>query len=162
MTQDSNAIKYRIATSHDETDVYAVMHEVAPEIPVPLDTEDNQIIMHGIIRECHGSGKSWIAIDANDGEVVGCVLARPDIHEPGAISLRYVGVKKASRCQGIFATFIEKLKANDAPLTASVLVNNNSAMGYRFLKAGFAKAKSDDKETLFRWGPPRIVPVRDA
>jgi hypothetical protein len=161
MTQNSSAIEYRIATCDDETDMYAVMEEVAPEIPVPLDTEENQIIMRGIITECHGSGKSWVAIDAN-GEVLGCVLARPDIHEPNAISLRYVGVKKASRCQGIFATFIEKLKTNGVPLTASVLVNNRSAMGYRFLKAGFTKVKSDDKETLFRWGPPRIVPVRDA
>ena len=161
MNQNSNAIEYRVATSDDETDMYAVMDEVAPEIPVSLDTEDNQIIMRGIITECHGSGKSWVAIDAN-GEVVGCALAKQDIHEPNAISLRYVGVKKASRCQGIFATFIEKLKTNGAPLTASVLVNNSSAMGYRFLKAGFIKVKSDDKETLFRWGPARIVPVRDA
>jgi predicted N-acetyltransferase YhbS len=100
MTQNSNTIKYRIATRDDETDIYAVMKEVAPEIPVSLDTEDNRIIMHGIITECHASGKSWVAIDTN-GEVVGCVLARPDIHEPSAISLRHVGVKKASRCQGI-------------------------------------------------------------
>jgi len=161
MTQKSKAIEYRTATTDDEPDMYAVMEEVAPEIPVPLDTEDNQIIMRTIITECHGSGKSWVAIDPN-GEVVGCALAKQDIHEPSAISLRYVGVKKASRCQGIFGTFIEKLKANDTPLTASVLVNNSSAMGYRFLKAGFIKVKSNDKETLFRWGPPRIVPVRDA
>jgi N-acetylglutamate synthase-like GNAT family acetyltransferase len=139
--------------------MYAVIEEVAPEIPVSLDTEANQEIICDIIRECHGSGKSWVAIDAN-GEVVGCVLARPDIHEPSAISLRYVGVKKASRCQGIFATFIEKLKANGVPLTASVLVKNTSAMGYRFLKAGFIEVKSDDKETLFRWSPTRIIPVR--
>jgi hypothetical protein len=72
MTQTSNAIKYRIATSNDETDMY-VMEEVAPEIPVSLDTEDNQIIMRGIITECRGSGKSWVAIDAN-GVLVGCVL----------------------------------------------------------------------------------------
>jgi N-acetylglutamate synthase-like GNAT family acetyltransferase len=161
MIQESNTIEYRIATPNDETDMYAVIEEVAPEIPVSLDTEANQEIIRDIIRECHASGKSWVAIDAN-GEVVGCVLARPDIHEPSAISLRYVGVKKASRCQGIFATFIEKLKANDAPLTASVLINNSSAMGYRFLKAGFIKVKSDNKETKFRWGPPRITPVRDA
>jgi N-acetylglutamate synthase-like GNAT family acetyltransferase len=150
MTQESNTIKYRLATHNDETDMYTVIEEVAPEIPVSLDTEDNQRNMRGIITECHMSGKSWVSVDAN-GEVVGCVLARPDFHERGAISVRYVGVKKTSRCQGIFATFIEKLKADGVPLTASVLVNNSSAMEYRFLKAGFIKMKSDDKETKFRW-----------
>ena len=53
------------------------------------------------------------------------VLAKPDIHEQGAISLRYVGVSKDFRQQGIFAALMEKLKANGVPLTASVLQTIN-------------------------------------
>src|SRR5258708_7728549 len=152
MTQKSNTIEYRIASRNDETDMYGVIEEVAPEIPVLLDIEDRQDAMRGIIVECHKSRKSWVAVNANGG-VVGCVLARPDFHEDGAISLRYIGVSKTSRRQGIFATFIEKLKTNGVALTASVLHNNSSAMGDRLLKVGFTKVESDDKETKFRWDP---------
>jgi len=40
MTNDT--IKCRIATHNDEEEMYAVIEEVAPEIPVPLDTEVKQ------------------------------------------------------------------------------------------------------------------------
>ena len=149
MTQKSNTIDYRIASRNDETDMYAVIEEVAPEVPVLLDIPQRQAAMRGIIVECHQSGKSWVAVNA-DGTVVGCALARPDILENGAISLRYVGVSKTSRRQGIFATFIDKLKTNGMPVTVTVLHNNRSAMTARLLKAGFTEVESGDKETKLR------------
>jgi hypothetical protein len=78
MTQSSNTISYRIASRDDETGMYGVIDEVSTEIPVPLDTEYNQDRMRDIIVECHESGKSWVAVDV-DGNLVGCILARPDV-----------------------------------------------------------------------------------
>jgi hypothetical protein len=42
MAQTSDTIDYRVATQDDETEILAVLEEVAPEIPVLLDTQDNK------------------------------------------------------------------------------------------------------------------------
>jgi N-acetylglutamate synthase-like GNAT family acetyltransferase len=144
----------RMASRDDETDILAVLEEVAPEIPVSLDTPESQEKIKTVITQCHASGESWVAIDA-DGTVVGFALAKLDLHERGAISLRYIGVSGKSRRRGIFATFMEKLKAKDAPLTASVLHTNKSAMADRLVKNGFTKVGSDATETKLRWVPPK-------
>ncbi|HEY7246573.1 MAG TPA: GNAT family N-acetyltransferase [Xanthobacteraceae bacterium] len=149
---EANTIDYRVATRDDETDILAVLEEVAPEIPVSLDTPEAKNIIKGIIIECRQSGKSWVAVDAA-GTVVGFVLARKDIHEQQAISLRYIGVSGNSRRRGIFATLIEKMKANGTPLTASVLAGNKSGMVDRLVKTGFTKQGPDAKETKLRWTP---------
>jgi hypothetical protein len=98
-TQKSNAFEYRVASRSDETDILAVLEEVAPEIPVLLDIPERQDAMRGIIVECHRSGESWVAVDA-DGAVVGFVLVGPDFHDQKAISLRYIGVSGNSRRRG--------------------------------------------------------------
>src|ERR1700693_2724252 len=126
MTQASNGnkIDYRLAGFDDETDILDVLEEVAPEIPVRLDGSERQSKINTIITQCHRSGKSWVAVDAND-RVVGFVLARPDAYDgQTAISVSYVGVRTDSRRRKIFSTLMEKLKANGVPLTASVLHDN--------------------------------------
>jgi hypothetical protein len=120
MTKETETIEYRTATVNEETDMYSVIEEVAEEVPVLLDIEGRKLAMQSIIVECHQSGKSWVAVNSA-GEVVGCALARPNIHENGAISLRYIGVRKNSRDQVIFTAMMGKLKAEGAPLTAAVL-----------------------------------------
>jgi N-acetylglutamate synthase-like GNAT family acetyltransferase len=153
MTQTSDTVVYRIASRQDETDLLAVLEKVAPEIPLSIDAEDSQDPIKGIIRQCHESGKSWVAVNT-DGTVVGFALAKPDLHEQQtAVSLRYIGVSPNSRGRGIFSTLMKKLKANSVPLTASVLHNNRSAMVDRLVKNGFKKVRSDAKETKLRWAP---------
>ncbi len=140
----------RVAVRDDETDILAVLEEIAPEVPVLLDTPERQEAIKGIIIECRKSGHSFVAVDAA-GKVVGFALARPDFHEDGAISLRYVGTSKASRRRGIFAAFIGKLKAEGAPITASVLQGNLSGMADQLSKIGFTETEAGDKEKKFRW-----------
>jgi N-acetylglutamate synthase-like GNAT family acetyltransferase len=161
MTQTSNTVDYRVASRNDETGILDVLAEVAPEIPVSIDASDSQHPIRGIIRECHESGKSWVAVDA-DGKVVGCVLAKKDIHDVQAISLRYIGVSGNSRRRRIFATLMEKMKASGAPLTASVLHGNQSAMADLLVKMGFTKVGSDPKETELRWTPPVVEATKSA
>jgi hypothetical protein len=147
---NENGIDYRLAGSDDETDILAVLEEVAPEIPVQLDGPERQAKIKTLIRERHRSGKSWVAVDADHG-VVGFVIARPDVYENrAAIYIDYVGVSKDSRRRKIFSTLMEKLKANGAPLIANVLHDNRSFMVDKFIKIGFTKIDSafDAKETL--------------
>jgi hypothetical protein len=42
MTEISNTVDYRVGNRNDETDIWAVLEEVASEIPVKLDTPDHQ------------------------------------------------------------------------------------------------------------------------
>jgi hypothetical protein len=102
----TEALKYRVANGEDHTDILAVLEEVAPEIPVSLDTPANQEIIKAIIVQCCASGDSCVAVDADD-QIVGFVLAKPDIHDSQAISLRYIGVSKNSRQCGIFSALME-------------------------------------------------------
>lgn len=150
MTQAPKPIEYRKAVLDDETKIWPVVEEVAPEIPVLLDTPEDKAIMKGQIVECRQSGKSWVAVDAS-GTVVGFALARIDIHDQKAISLRYIGVSKNGRGRKVCATLMEKLKADGAPLTAGVLDDNRSAMADRLVKMGFTKTGRSGNETKLRW-----------
>jgi hypothetical protein len=158
MTQASKAVEYRVASIGDATGIFSVLQEVAPEIPVLLDTPENQEIMRSIIAECCNSGDSWVAVDTK-GTVAGFVLAKPDrlerfFHKNQALSLRYIGVARNSRRQGLFGTLMKKLTATGVPLTASVLDTNCSAMADRLEKIGFDKIEHDNKETKLKWSPP--------
>jgi ribosomal protein S18 acetylase RimI-like enzyme len=151
MTQTSDTIDYRVATFDDETDILDVLEEVAPEIPVLLDTKEKKDNICIVIVQCRRSGKSWVAV-RDDGKVVGFALAQ-QYFDGEPIDLPYIGVSTEARRRGIFTTLVEKLKANGVPLTATVLHNNRSAMADRLAKTGFTIVRSDEKETKLRWDP---------
>lgn len=153
MNKTSNEIEYRVANGDDETDILAVLEEVAAEIPVRLDGEERQQKIRTEIRQCHQTKKSLVAVDT-DGKIVGFALARPDAHEgKAAIYLPYVGVSAASRRSGIFSTLVEKLKANGVPLIANVLHDNGSGMADILLRSGFTNIDWNAKQTKFLWSP---------
>jgi hypothetical protein len=152
MAQTSDTVDYRVATLDDDTVVLAVLEEVAPEIPVLLDTQDKKDKICTVIVQCRQSGKSWVAVNG-DGKVVGFALAQQYFRE-GPIALPYIGARTQARRRGIFTTLMERLKASGVPLTASVLHNNRSGMADRLAKIGFTKVGSDDKETKLQWDPP--------
>jgi hypothetical protein len=149
--------QYRAADLNDAAGILAALREVAPEIPVLLDTPDRLEVMNAIIAECCNSGESWVATNAA-GTVVGFVLAKPDrlerfLHRNEAVSIRYVGVIPAKRKQGIFGVLMKKVSAKKAPLTASVLRTNQSEMAVRLGKIGFVTTGSDAKEVKVKWEP---------
>jgi hypothetical protein len=144
---------YRVAKREDETDILAVLEEVAPEVPVRLDGSERQEKIQAVIVECRRSGNSWVAVNAT-GRIVGFVLARPDAHEgKAAISILYAGVSPNSRRHRIFSTLLDKLKTNRAPLIASVLPDNKSGMGDHLKKRGFADIGPKANATGYLWIP---------
>jgi GNAT superfamily N-acetyltransferase len=127
------------------------------EVPVLLDSTPRVEAIKNIIVECCGSGDTLVASDKN-GAVVDLVLAKPDVLERfyddnAGLSLRYIGVAKTCRGQGIFSALMQRLKDVGEPLTADVLHGNQSGMSDRLVKAGFLETKSNDKERSFRWSP---------
>jgi ribosomal protein S18 acetylase RimI-like enzyme len=148
MTQTSKSVDYRIAIRDDETYILDVLAEVAAEIPAPIDASDTKDPIRGEIIRCRESGKSWVAVA--DGKIVGVVLARKDIHDQQAITLPYIGVSPDYRGRKIFSTLLDKLKADGAPLTGTVLLSNKSGMADQF-----TEVSRDDKQIKLRWEKPK-------
>src|SRR3981081_1743413 len=93
--------EYRETNGDDAVGILTVLQEVAPEIPLSLDTPERQEAMQAIVAECCAGGDSLVAVDG-DGTIVGFVLAKPDrlerfFHKNQALSLRYIGVNKVWR-----------------------------------------------------------------
>jgi hypothetical protein len=150
--------KCRVARRADETNIWDVFVEIAPDVPVPVDDPEGQKILQGLIRECVDGGDSWVAVDS-DGVVVGYLLAKPDklvrfMEENAALSLPYVGVSKKWQKRGVFTSLLENLTSLGAPLTAKVLQDNTSNMVATLEKAGFKKENQDSKQRHLRWDPP--------
>jgi predicted N-acetyltransferase YhbS len=145
------SITLRVAGADDHTDILEVLEEVAPEVPVRLDTPDRIEAIKSIIVECCASGDSTVAVDET-GRVVGFVLAKPDNMERfendnHAISLRYIGVAKQFRGRGIFGSLMRRYIENEDVLTATVLDGNQGDMLRRLTDLGFvATAKEGQTE----------------
>ena len=144
-------ITYRVATLGDADGILAVFNEVSPEIPL-RETPKKQEMMEGITGECILTEESWVAVDAA-GAIVAFALARMLPHKGSGLFLEYIGVSKTLRNRGIFTLLVEKLKAKDAPLNATVMHDNKSAMVDRLVRKGFTKEEADATQTKLRWSP---------
>ena len=74
-TSKEEAFTYRAATANDATDILAILEEVAPEVPVLLDTPERIDAIKTVIIQSYQSGESWVACDAA-GAIVGFALAK--------------------------------------------------------------------------------------
>jgi hypothetical protein len=113
-------LEYRGVVSSDADGIFAVMEEVAPEIPLRLDTpEARKVIFNQVVQCCKSEG-SCVAVD-NAGRIVGFLLAEPDElerfhHDNQALHLPYGGVAKSMRKQGAFCRLIEMVMSCQVPL----------------------------------------------
>ena len=57
-------IAYRHAELGEAADILAVLLQVAPEIPVSVDTLEQEEALYALIRNCARSGASGVAIGA--------------------------------------------------------------------------------------------------
>jgi hypothetical protein len=136
--------QYRLAIASDVSAIFAVLKEVAPEIPVFLNNPERQRKIFEQIYRCIDFGEVWIALD-RDNQVVGFLLAEPYRVERfpkgnQEIELPYGGVRPGPhRGKHIFPTLVKKVMSKGVPLTATVLHSNKSNMLSRLLKLGFTK-----------------------
>src|SRR5580693_2764808 len=117
-------IAYRRAELGEAAEILAVLLEVAPEIPVSVETLEREEALYALIRNCARSGESWVAIDET-GRIVGFLLAEPDqarrhYGEHEILELRYAGVVKTHRRRGIFTGLVEHVLARLVPVVATV------------------------------------------
>ena len=150
-------LEYRLAVSSDLEGIFVVLEEVAPEIPLQLDTPKAREIVFSRVVQCCSCEKSCVAVD-HAGRVVGFLLAEPDKmerfhHDNQALHLPYGGVTKSMPKQGAFYRLVEKAMSRQVPLTATVKRANRCGMAARLMKIGFTKISCNDKEDQFRWQP---------
>ena len=103
-------IAYRHAELGEAADILALLLEVAPGLPVSVDTLEQEEALYALIRNCARSGESWVAIDET-GRIVGFLLAEPyqarrHYGEHEILELYYGGVVKAHRRRGIFTRIV--------------------------------------------------------
>jgi hypothetical protein len=151
--------RHRVATPDDARGIFSVLAEVAPEIPVRIDTCGRRKNIFGKVREWTSSGDSLVAIDS-DGRVVGFLLVEPDqkerfFYNNMALHLPYAGVTTSWRDRKIFSAVIRQVMTRNVPLTATVKAANQSAIATRLLRLGFHEVGpgSFRGDTNFKWQP---------
>jgi GNAT superfamily N-acetyltransferase len=150
-------IAYRHAELGEAADILAVLLEVAPEIPVQVDTLEQEEALYVLIRNCARSGESWVAVD-EAGRIVGFLLvelnqARRHYAEHEVLDLSYGGVAVTHRHKGIFAALVQRVLDRMLPVTASVSPANRSNATRLFEQLGFHRSSSPGGEQRLRWDP---------
>ena len=151
-------IRCRVAARGDAAEIFAVLAEAAPEIPLLMDTSERREGVSRIIDKCISTGESWVMTDGG-GVVAGFILVEPDEmerfhHDNRALHLRYAGVSNAYRRQGIFRALIQQVIKRGVPLTATVKAANQCQMAALLQRVGFQRWSGDPQiEEHFRWQP---------
>jgi GNAT superfamily N-acetyltransferase len=158
-------IAYRPAELGEAAEILAVLLEVAPEIPVSIDTLEQEEALYALIRNCARSGESWVAVD-EAGQIVGFLLvelnqARRHYAEHEVLDLRYGGVVGARRHQGIFTTLVQRVLDRMLPATASVSPANRSDAVRLLEHLGFRRPSSVGGEQHLRWDPGAVPDERE-
>ena len=151
-------IAYRQAVLDDAAEIHALLMRLAPEIPLPVDTLEQEEALYALIRNCARSGESWIALDEGN-RIIGFVLVEPnqqDRHyaENEILELRYAGVAPEHRGLGIFGYLVGKIMARMLPITVQVHAQNQWGAALRLECFGFRDtgAPSGGHRRL-RWEP---------
>jgi len=149
----------RPARLEDAGAIHTLLLQLAPEIPLLIDTLEREEALYALIRNCARSGESWVAVDGDD-RIVGFALAEPNqlarhYAEHETIELRYAGVAPAHRGQGIFGQLIARILDRMVPVTATVAPQNRSGIGARLERLGFAALDVAGGGQCFRWAPGR-------
>ena len=154
---DSN--NFRTARPSDSSAVFRALTEIAPEIPVLLDTAERQRRICDLVDGCCAGRSSWVSLD-DGGSVVGFLLGRTcSTDMPGmefsGMELLYGGVLPAHRCHGRFSKLLAQAKRLRMPLRAVVKHANAGAIAAQLVKGGFLKrgASMRPDEDTFVWMP---------
>jgi GNAT superfamily N-acetyltransferase len=150
-------IACRPARLDEAADILTALIAVAPEIPVQVEPLEREEALYALIRNCARSGESWVAFNET-GRIMGFLLAEPDqarrhYAEHEIIELRYGGVLKAHRRQGIFTELLKRVLDRLVPVTATVSPANQSGAADLLKKLGFHTAASPGGEQRLRWDP---------
>ena len=147
----------RQAALGDATDILALLIELAPEIPLRIDTLEREEALYALIRTCARSGESWVACDAA-GRIVGVALAERaergrHYAEHEVLELRVAGAAASRRHAGVVERLVNRVLARLVPVVATVSPHNRSDLADGLERLGFRPAAAPGGERLYRWEP---------
>ena len=139
----------RPAVIQDAPEIHALLLRIADEIPLAVDTLEQEEALYAAVRKILAFGQSWVALDGD--AVAGFVLV--DSAEVGRhwgenelLNLRYAGG------EGLDA-LIGKVLERMAPITAGVRDGNRVGLAARLERLGFHRTETRVGEQHFRREP---------
>jgi hypothetical protein len=152
------ALSYRPAQVADAADVHRLLLSIAGEIPLAIETLEQEEALYAALRKLLAFGESWVAVEGD--RIAGFVLienVQTGRHwgENEALDLRYAGVDPAYRDSDALDALVGKVIDRLAPITASVKDANRTGMAARLEKLGFRRTETRTGETHFRRDPGR-------
>jgi hypothetical protein len=139
----------RPAAIGDAADIHALLLRVAADIPLAVESLDQEEALYASVRKILAFGQSWVALDGE--RVVGFVLV--DSAEVGRhwgenelLNLRYAG---GEMLDGLIGKVVDRA----APITATVKDANRTGLAPRLEKLGFRRTEPRLGEQHFRRDP---------
>ncbi len=144
-----SASPVRPAVVADAADIHALLLKLAGEIPLTIETLEQEEALYAAIRKILAFGQSWVAVD---GEAVTGV-ALVDSAEVGRhwgenelLNLRYA-------LGEMLDELIGKVVERNVPITASLRDSNRTGLVERLLRFGFRETETRVGERHFRYDP---------
>jgi hypothetical protein len=150
------ALSYRPAAIADAADIHTLMLTLAGDIPLAVETLEQEEALYAAVRKILAFGQSWVALDGD--AIIGFVLV--DSAEVGRhwgenelLNLRYAVVAPAFRDGDALDTLLGKVLERAVPITASVRDTNRGGLADCLVKLGFREVESRVGERCFRHDP---------
>jgi phage tail protein X len=139
----------RPAVVGDAADIHELLLKRAAEIPLAVETLDQEEALYAAIRKILAFAQSWVALDGET--IAGAVLV--DAAEVGRhwgenelLNLRYAAGDGLDALLG-------KVLARNVPMTAAVRDANRNGLAEQLEKLGFREAETRVGERRFRHDP---------
>jgi hypothetical protein len=150
------ALTYRPAVIGDAADIHALMLTLTADIPLVVETLEQEEALYAAVRKILAFAQSWLALD--DQTVAGFVLV--DAAEVGRhwgenelLNLRYAAAATAFRDGDVLDALIGKIMERAVPVTANVRDANRTGLADCLAKLGFHETESRVGEKRFRHDP---------
>jgi len=144
-----SASPVRPAVVADAADIHALLLKLAGEIPLTIETLEQEEALYAAIRKILAFGQSWVAVA--DEAVTGVALV--DSAEVGRhwgenelLNLRYA-------LGEMLDELIGKVVERNVPITASIRDSNRTGLAERLLRFGFRETETRVGERHFRYDP---------
>ncbi|MGA8401626.1 MAG: hypothetical protein WB697_17195 [Stellaceae bacterium] len=139
----------RPAVVGDAADIHTLLLRLADEIPLAVETLEQEEALYAQLRKTLGWGESWVA--EAGGQIVGCIVV--DNVQTG----RHWGENEAldlcyAAGEGLDA-LLDKVLERKVPITASVRDANRSGLAELLERSGFNEAETRAGERRFRREP---------
>lgn len=139
----------RPAAVTDAADIHSLMLQLAADIPLAVETLEQEEALYAAIRKILAFGQSWLALDGD----VAAGVALVDAAEVGRhwgenelLNLRYAAGESLDALLG-------KVLGRNVPVIASVRDANRSGLAALLESLGFRQAETRVGERHFRHDP---------